>query len=415
MTNPELPNDTSATPAVARDRPGAEPLASLDRLREENEQLGLALRRCQDQLHLVFTLADQLANPQDPDALQSVLLRRYGAMLQADAVYLDRAGCCMRIPTGASSAKRLELAPDRLRGVLAQSVERVRHDRRSLVPNLTAEEDARLNGARVLLGTLPRGDCETGVVVALRDSSAAPFEDGDVQASESILTYGAQVLSQVLTVRHLQRTALETVCTLVNAIDAKDNYTSAHSERVGGLARLTGEALALSKEKVQALEWSGLLHDVGKIGVPEQILSKPGALTPAEFDEMKKHSQMGYDVLKPVAQFQPMLDAVLYHHENCDGSGYPAGLTGEEIPLDARIVHVVDIFDALTTNRPYRRAYDIDLALQVLAAGAGRATDPAVTQSFIDTLRRYMAEHPADFRARFGHMSEAEATVTGVN
>jgi HD-GYP domain-containing protein (c-di-GMP phosphodiesterase class II) len=205
------------------------------------------------------------------------------------------------------------------------------------------------------------------------------------------------------------------LCTLVNAIDAKDHYTSAHSERVGGLARLTGEALGLSKEQIQALECSGLLHDVGKIGVAEQILNKPGALTPAEFEEMKKHAQVGYDMLRPVAQFQPILSVVLHHHENHDGSGYPAGLAGEAIPLGARIIHVVDIFDALTTHRPYRKAYDSELALRVIEAGAGRATDPKVTELFIEALRRHMTEHPADFRARFGHLEKGARAARCVN
>lgn len=415
MTIPQVPNSAPTAPAEALGEalpPGG---ARPDRPPDQKEHLGRALRRCHDQLNLVFELSDQLASVQDPDTIQSALLRRYGALLHADAVYLDQAGCCMRIPLSTSGGTRLELAPDRLRRVLAQSVEIVRADQRTSIPELTAEEVACLKGARILLGALPRADHETAVVVALRRASAPPFDTGDVLAAEAVLAYGAQVLSHVLTVRHLQRTALETVCTLVNAIDAKDNYTSAHSERVGGLARLTGEALGLDKERLQALEWSGLLHDVGKIGVPEQILNKPGALTPAEFEEMKRHSQVGYDVLKPVAQFQPMLDAVLYHHESDDGSGYPVGLHGEETPLDARIIHVVDIFDALTTDRPYRRAYDVELALRVLETGAGRATDPAVTRSFIDALRRCMTENPADFRTRFGHLSEAGVPAASAN
>jgi putative nucleotidyltransferase with HDIG domain len=376
-------------------------------------QLGHELRRCQDQLQLVFDLSSQLASGPDFDALQSVLLRRYGAMLQSEAVYLDRAGCCMSVPPEEPETRRVEPAPDRLREVLARVVERVRREGRPQV--VSAGETARLNGAHVLLAALPSTEGETGVVVALREPGAPPFAENDVRASEAMLGFGAQILNQALTVRHLQRTALETVCTLVNAIDAKDNYTSAHSERVGGLARLTAEALGLGKEKVQALECSGLLHDIGKIGVPEQILNKPGALTTAEFEEMKKHAQVGYDMLRPVAQFQPILDVVLHHHENHDGSGYPTGLAGDAIPLGARIIHVVDIFDALTTHRPYRKAYDIELALRVLETGAGRVTDPSVTSSFVKALRRYITEHPADFRARFGHLEEETVTARCVN
>jgi HD-GYP domain-containing protein (c-di-GMP phosphodiesterase class II) len=385
--------------------------AHLDRLEGEKEVLGRELARCHEQLDLVFEIAEHLSNLHDPEVVQAALLRRFGAMLNADAVFLDRAGCCMRIELEPTGVSPLDLLPERLRGVLAPHVETVRQGRRALIPALVPQDVAQLHGARVLLGTLQRADTETGVVIAVRSAGAAVFDPGDVLAAEAVLAYGAQALHSVVTVRHLQRTALETVCTLVNAIDAKDNYTSAHSERVGGLARLTGEALELPKPKLQALEWAGLLHDVGKIGVPELILNKPGALTPAEFEEMKKHSRTGHEVLKPVAQFEAVLDAVLYHHESHDGLGYPEGLRGDQIPLDARIIHVVDIFDALTTNRPYRTSYDIEQAIRILEAGAGRATDPHVTRLFIDTLRRFRAERPDEFRARFGHLTAASAAA----
>jgi HD-GYP domain-containing protein (c-di-GMP phosphodiesterase class II) len=204
-------------------------------------------------------------------------------------------------------------------------------------------------------------------------------------------------------VRHLQQTALETVCTLVNAIDAKDNYTAAHSERAGGYARLLGEALGLPRSRLQALEWAGLLHDVGKIGVPELLLNKPGPFTAEEWEQMHCHPQIGHDVLKPVSQLIPVLEAVLLHHENHDGSGYPRGLHGGETPLEARIIHVVDILDALTTVRPYRQAYPFEQAIRQLEMGAGTVTDPDLTKQFIETLRRQIATDPEGFCSRFGH------------
>jgi HD-GYP domain-containing protein (c-di-GMP phosphodiesterase class II) len=202
----------------------------------------------------------------------------------------------------------------------------------------------------------------------------------------------------------MQQTDLETVCALVNAIDAKDNYTSDHSERVGWLARLTGQAMELSQGQLRALEWAGLLHDVGKIGVPEHILNKPGRLTEREFEQMKCHARIGYDMLKPVERFAPVLEAVLHHHENHDGSGYPAGLAGTEIPLEARIIHVVDIFDALTTCRPYRSGYSLEDAFELLHRDAGRVTDPDVTQTMIDALRTCARDDPHVFRAHLEHL-----------
>lgn len=390
--------------AVGLDAVGARVQAHLDHIEAEKDLLGRELLRCHEQLSLVFEIAEHSASQHDPDLIQATLLRRYGAMLTAGAIFLDRGGCCMRIQLEETDGPRIELGPEQIRGALAAHVEFVRNSRRALVPPLTESEAAALRGARVLLSTFQRTDAEVGVVVALRAGGGPPFDAGDVLASESVLAYGAQALSNVVMVRHLQRTALETVCTLVNAIDAKDNYTSDHSERVGGFARLTGEAFGLSKARLQMLEWAGLLHDVGKIGISEQILNKHGTLTPAEFEQMKRHANIGYAVLKPVAQFAPVLDAVLYHHERHDGSGYPEGLHGDQIPLEARIIHVVDIFDALTTNRPYRERYDFDEAVQILEEGAGSATDPQVTRLFLEMLRRYRSEEPDDFRTRFGHL-----------
>jgi len=213
------------------------------------------------------------------------------------------------------------------------------------------------------------------------------------------------VLANVLMVRRLQETAVETVRALANAIDAKDNYTCGHSERVGWLARLTGAALGLSQSELELLEWAGILHDVGKIGIAEAILNKPGRLTEAEFAEMKRHPRLSYDVLKPVAQLGPVLEGVLYHHENWDGSGYPEGLSGERIPLSARIIRVVDTFDALTSTRSYREGFGIAHAFDILREEAGRSTDPHVTHVFITTFQGYVRHQPEDFRRRFAHIA----------
>jgi len=387
-----------ATPPVGPDSPtGLDLRAHMLRLQAENETLEYELARCQEQLSFVLDVSGHISNAQDPEAIQRDVLARFAALLGARVLFMDRAGCCMQVDVGLTAADLAALTPDRVRAALARQIEVVRESRCALALKSTEPCVAALDGAQPLLGAFHRADAETGVVIALRDPSQPPFEAGDVAAAEAVLAYGAQVLGGVLTVRHLQRTALETVCTLVNAIDAKDNYTSDHSERVGGLARLIGQALGLSKARLQVLEWSGLLHDVGKIGVPERILNKPGTLTPPEFEDMKRHPRVGYDMLKPVAQFAPMLDAVLYHHENHDGSGYPEGLGGQRIPLDAQIIHVVDIFDALTTNRPYRESYAFEQALTVLEEGAGSVTEPGVTRLFVKTLRRLMAEQPGDF------------------
>lgn len=382
--------------------------SQLDHLSGEKDTLARELLRCHEQLRLVFDLAAHVTQLDDPDAIQDVLLQRYGMIVAAGAVFLDQAGCCRQVDLGPTDAPAPFLTPNEVRAALAAEVEDVRQTRCAQAPQSVPRIAALLGGAHVMLSALRRPDAETGVVIALRAAGEPPFDQGDVLAAESVLVYGAQVLSNVALVRNLRRTALETLCTLVNAIDAKDNYTAGHSERVGGYARLVGAELGLPAARLQTLEWAGLLHDVGKIGVPEHILNKPSALTEDERDAVRRHCRVGHEVLRPVAQFEPVLETVLYHHENWDGSGYPEGLRGDQIPLDARIIHIVDIFDALTTNRPYRRRYSLEQALRILQQTAGQATDPRLAELFIATLRQCLRERTVAFRARFGHLLDGE-------
>ena len=137
-----------------------------------------------------------------------------------------------------------------------------------------------------------------------------------------------------------------------------------------------------------------------------------GKLTHEEYEIMKRHPRMSYEVLKPVASLKPILRAVLYHHENHDGSGYPEGLAGDDIPLKARIIHVVDIFDALTSSRSYRAGFTRERAFGILNEDAGRVTDPHLTRVFIDAFERYMREQPADFATRFAHIARQTADAS---
>lgn len=381
---------------------------------EENEALGRELLRCYEQLSLVFEITEHIATLEDPDRIQESLLRRFGTMLSAGAVFFERGGTCTLVPPLDTLTAPPPAGAADVHAALRRDIEHVRRTKRTTVPNLAPETRSRLNGAHVLLGALQQFHADPGVVIALRGPADTPFDSGDQLAAESVLGYGGHILSNVLMVRHLQQTAVETVRALANAIDAKDNYTHGHSERVGWLSRFVGEALGLETPQLQVLEWAGVLHDVGKIGIAENILNKPGRLTEAEFAEMKRHPRLSYEVLRPVASLAPVLEGVLYHHENHDGSGYPDGLRGEAIPLAARVIHVVDIFDALTSTRSYRAGFPVARALEILEQDAGRVTDPRITQVFIDSFRAYMRSQPADFARRFPHLAApAETEGTG--
>jgi putative nucleotidyltransferase with HDIG domain len=201
-------------------------------------------------------------------------------------------------------------------------------------------------------------------------------------------------------VARLNRLYFSTVETLATAIDAKDEVTHGHIRRVqAGAIALARELGITDDPTLQALEAAALLHDTGKIAVPEHILNKPGKLTPAEFEKMKLHAPIGAEILSSIDFPYPVVPIVRHHHENWNGSGYPDGLTGTDIPLGARILSVVDCFDALTSDRPYRRRMNDEDALKIVLDRRGTMYDPVVVDAFAAAYKRIMppseeAAHP---------------------
>lgn len=169
---------------------------------------------------------------------------------------------------------------------------------------------------------------------------------------------------------------------LARAIDARDPYTFEHSARVAAISDVLAEGMALSPAEVTTLRRSGLLHDVGKIGVPDRILGKTTPLTDEEWAVIRQHPVIGYDMLKDIRFLELSLDAIRHHHERWDGEGYPDQLGGERIPTQARIVAVADAFDAMTSDRPYRKGFSFDFAARTIISEAGKQFDPAVVDVF---------------------------------
>src|ERR1035438_4487141 len=169
---------------------------------------------------------------------------------------------------------------------------------------------------------------------------------------------------------------MRTIEALVLAIEAKDHTTHEHLRRVRVYAVEVGKHMRLSERELEALKAAALLHDIGKLAVPEHIISKPGRLTQEEFEKMKIHPVVGAEILERVSFPYPVAPIVRAHHEKWDGSGYPYGLRGEEIPIAARILSAVDCLDALSSDRQYRRAMNLDDAMEEVVAQAGKSFDP---------------------------------------
>ena len=185
-------------------------------------------------------------------------------------------------------------------------------------------------------------------------------------------------------VRHINELYLSTIEALAMAVDAKDQITHGHIRRVQVYATQLAQRLGVTDDQqLRAIEAAALLHDMGKLAIPEHILNKPGKLTPAEFEKMKRHADIGADLLSSISFPYPVVPIVRHHHENWDGNGYPSGLSGHDIPLGARILSVVDCFDALTSDRPYRPRMSDDDSFAILRERSGRMYDPLVVDTFI--------------------------------
>ena len=222
-----------------------------------------------------------------------------------------------------------------------------------------------------------------GVLNLHAKDGAEPFSDYNVKFLGILAGESAVMLHNMDLFDSLQTFYLEMVQTLARAVDSKDAYTHEHSDRARAKARKVAADMNLPEQMIRYIEYAALLHDIGKIGIDEAILLKPGKLTPEEYEQMKKHPIIGHQILSPVKYLGPVAQMVLYHQEWYDGRGYPEGLKGEQIPLGSRIVAVLDAWDAMTSDRPYRKALGQDIAVGELRKGAGTQFDPRVVEVFL--------------------------------
>jgi HD-GYP domain-containing protein (c-di-GMP phosphodiesterase class II) len=220
-------------------------------------------------------------------------------------------------------------------------------------------------------------------------SQAAPFSATELRLVNAIADYGASAIQRAMLHEQLEENFLQTVVSLANAIDARDAYTGDHSQRMGDMATRVSQAMNLSKKEVESVYWAAVLHDIGKIGVPDEILNKPGPLTDEEWTSMKEHPLIGAEIVAPVKYLAPVAPIILAHHEKYDGSGYPHGLKRNEIPLGSRIVAVVDAYVAIRDKRVYSESHTHDEAIEEIKRCSGTQFDPEVVDVFCRTINGY--------------------------
>ncbi|MCC7493501.1 MAG: GAF domain-containing protein [Fimbriimonadaceae bacterium] len=225
-------------------------------------------------------------------------------------------------------------------------------------------------------------------VLNLSEHQAGDFTDADLQLALTLSSQAATAIENARLYDDLRDQFVHSIRVIANAIDARDPYTRGHSDRVARYARLIAGEMALPEDEVETIYYAGLLHDVGKIGIRDNILLKEGKLTDDEFDAMKRHPVKSAEIIYPVKQLRRILPGLRHHHERFSSRGYPDGLHEQQIPLMARVIGVADTYDAMTSNRPYRKGLPRRVALEELARNRGLQFDPECVNAFLELARR---------------------------
>ncbi|MFH1825171.1 MAG: HD domain-containing phosphohydrolase [Candidatus Firestonebacteria bacterium] len=222
-----------------------------------------------------------------------------------------------------------------------------------------------------------------GVIEVLNKKDGSLFYPYELELLESLSDQSAVAIDNAMVHKELQELFLNTITSLARAIESKDAYTGGHIDRIENFSLAIANELDLTIDDKERIRWAALFHDLGKIGIDEAILRKPGKLTNEEYEEIKKHPQLGADILKPIKQFSHIIPGILHHQERWDGKGYPNGFKGEAISIDGRIIAVADTFDAMTSDRPYRKGLPKEMAIGEIKKCAGTQFDPKVVESFL--------------------------------
>jgi HD-GYP domain-containing protein (c-di-GMP phosphodiesterase class II) len=227
-----------------------------------------------------------------------------------------------------------------------------------------------------------------GVIQAINKKDNDQFSEEDLNLFESFANIVAIALENANLYNKLKETFFQTSFALAEAVEKRDPYTGGHVKRVTEYCLAIAEEMGLNKEERENLELSAILHDIGKIGIDDAILRKPSFLDDKEIEIMKKHPLIGHEILSKVKHLSNIVEGTFSHHERYDGTGYPKGIKGEEIPIIGRIIAVCDTYDAMTSNRPYRNGLDDNIAIEEIKKNKGKQFDPIVVDAFIKAFEK---------------------------
>ena len=365
--SPDNAGDSGAIPTMA-----AEDVP----LEEEVDRLAQALSLKFEELTLIHQLSERLKLGEDPANICQSLLDELELCLNATTIAIDLNadeeydcdGLFLFAGQPCQAAWIRGVSCDAVRategmGSSAEGVSRISiHNH--------PQPDARTQ-VRVVVVPIQRETKSLGQMIAVRplDSQEFGTVEADLMKSTSMIL-AAHLINQRQYLE-MQQMFEGTIQSLVSALDAKDTYTCGHSSRVADLAVELAERLGFDEDGINRIRMAGILHDIGKIGIEDSVLRKPGRLTVEEFEKIKQHPVLGFEILRGIRPFRKILPAVRHHHESWDGTGYPDGLSGALIPRDAQVLAVADAFDAMTSDRPYRDGMPLEKVIAIFHEGRG--------------------------------------------
>ena len=283
--------------------------------------------------------------------------------------------------TAANGREALEIALAEHPDVVVTDIEMPEMDGYALCERLRDEPELRNTLVVIMSARDRQSDINRGERLGVSRYFVKPF---DVEKMQLVVE---QLLAE--SYRHIKKEhehVLASMTALITALEARDEYTKGHTARVSHRAMQLGRFMGLDDQALRELEIAANLHDIGKIGVRDAVLLKPGKLSPEEYAKIQEHAVIGAEILRPIVSLTPVLPLILLHHERWDGRGYPTAIMGEDIPLGARIIAIADAFDAMTTNRPYRSGMPLDKALGIIEHEAGRQFCPTCATAFLQML-----------------------------
>jgi putative nucleotidyltransferase with HDIG domain len=343
------------------------------------------------ELMSLFQISEAMGSIIDVDALLNMILTTAVKEFEADvALILFSEGD--NLETRKSAAVGLEL--NELGRIISEHCQAI--SRRSLEksgPLIFNDPDNEYNwGERSIKSSmcqplLAKGKT-LGILNVVRINNNHQFTTGHLAGLSLLGSKAATAIENSRLYEDLKKTYIATVEALANAVEARDSYTRGHTERVYHLSRAIAEELGWSPEQFGILQIGALLHDIGKIGVPDSILNKPGPLTPEEAEIMRRHPLTGAKMVEAIPFLKSAMPYILYHHERHDGKGYPSGLAGDQIPLEGRLLSVVDTIDAYTSDRPYRKGRSLLSAMEEIQRFCGTQFDPTVVEACLSAYHK---------------------------